>query len=1347
MIVSPISYFGTVLHLWNQSVFGGTVEQGAGFLVPQGLFYITAYLLHVPAWVAERIWLATLLTVGCWGVVRLAEALGIGTRWARVLAGIAYCVAPIVVTWVSSSGDLLAVVLLPWMLRPLVVGSREGSTRRAATRSGLAVALMGGSNAAAVVAVLPLGVIWLVTRQPGPRRRSLASWWVAAVAMACSFWLVSLLFVQHFGYNYLPYTETSIDTTATASVFESLRGASYWVNYYALGGPLIRGAWILVSKPVVIVGTVVVTALGLSGLCRRLPEKMFLVTSLAFGVVVISAGYPGPLGGPFSHSVQNLLQGSLAPLRNISKFSPDVALPITLGLASMISGARRQPVERRRAALAVRWPGPRFMITMVAAAAVFVAAAPFWLGQLYPSGGFSSIPSYWQQVGDFLNAHQGNENALVVPGSNFAYDTWGNPVDEPLQAVASTSLEWRNIIPLGSNGYNQMLDAVEQALDNGTSPAGLAQYLSREGIDYVVERNDLNLEATGAPPPAQVHQVLAETPGLTEVASFGPFLPASQVAFGRLPVYDSPTDRHLRAVNVYRVDATNSAVQTFPANDPVVISGDVGSIVPLAGAGILNDRVAVLSGDTASRGVSKAADATWAITDGNQRRATAFGIIRYNQSYLLGPDEQLPTAVPGVPDSFDVVPGVQHQTVSAPVGAESVSASSFGSLPLVVTPSQGPASAFDNDPKTAWIADPAGDSIGQWVSITFDKPITFSNITVTPYDDTFTIDKLRITTDRGSVSRQLAPGRKSYRLSVSPGATRHLKVTIVGVEAKPTPLGSVLLGAGITDISIPGVVFHPRMLLPDDEAATFSSPTSQASVVALNRPIANANLSLGLTSTDDSDMDREFKLPKSEVVSAGGSAVPLASAFLNSLVQIVDPIPVGGLQVTASSTLGGLPRFRAENLVDGSGLPWIAEVGDQAPSIDLTWRGDRPVDSIRLTLSSVTARPTELSITPAGGKPTLVPVPRDGGSIRFPAVVTDSLEIRFVRETHQAMVTPNLIEGLRLPVGLSSISVQGLTTTPAPPPNMNRTFRLACGGGPTVQIDGRTMQTSITGTLDDLIDLAPLPITLCTPPGGLRLSAGTHMFEAADPYGPFEVTSLILRPTSTAGTTDMKARSASVQQWGAEARSIKVGAGPATYVVVSQNYNSSWVATMDNHTLKSIRVDGWAQGYLVPAGKAGTVTLSVPANTLFQLLLVLGGALLIGLLVLALVPSNSEPSGPLEPRASPNFRLLLAVGTVALVVIAGLWALLLVPLLFIARRWGTTPVAVTALVAFIVAGLAVARHPAPTSLLISTSGAFGPLAQIGSVVAFAAVLSSFIADSWVTASSTAAEIEPDSTQT
>ena len=72
-------------------------------------------------------------------------------------------------------------------------------------------------------------------------------------------------------------------------MFEALRGANYWVDYFNLGGPLEPGPWVDVSTAAVVVGMAVVPGLGLAGLCRRIPERLFLISSMAFGVVVIAA--------------------------------------------------------------------------------------------------------------------------------------------------------------------------------------------------------------------------------------------------------------------------------------------------------------------------------------------------------------------------------------------------------------------------------------------------------------------------------------------------------------------------------------------------------------------------------------------------------------------------------------------------------------------------------------------------------------------------------------------------------------------------------------------------------------------------------------------------------------------------------------------------------------------------------------------------------------------------------------------------------------------------------------------------------------------------------------------------
>ena len=80
LILTPVAYFKSAIHLWSDHLFAGAATQSADLLFPMGPFFAFAQLFHIPTWCAERIWLALLFTVGCWGVVRLAEALGIGRR-------------------------------------------------------------------------------------------------------------------------------------------------------------------------------------------------------------------------------------------------------------------------------------------------------------------------------------------------------------------------------------------------------------------------------------------------------------------------------------------------------------------------------------------------------------------------------------------------------------------------------------------------------------------------------------------------------------------------------------------------------------------------------------------------------------------------------------------------------------------------------------------------------------------------------------------------------------------------------------------------------------------------------------------------------------------------------------------------------------------------------------------------------------------------------------------------------------------------------------------------------------------------------------------------------------------
>ena len=163
--IDPVGFYQRLWHLWNPLEWLGSLQdQYIGYAFPMGVFYLTAHVLHVPVWVAERIWMSLLVSVAFLGIVRLAEALGIGSRPTRLLAGATFALWPTFTILIgSTSAAVLPGVLAPWAVLPLI---RARSARRAAAGSALIVACMGGVNATATLAALVLPGMYV----PDPAR-------------------------------------------------------------------------------------------------------------------------------------------------------------------------------------------------------------------------------------------------------------------------------------------------------------------------------------------------------------------------------------------------------------------------------------------------------------------------------------------------------------------------------------------------------------------------------------------------------------------------------------------------------------------------------------------------------------------------------------------------------------------------------------------------------------------------------------------------------------------------------------------------------------------------------------------------------------------------------------------------------------------------------------------------------------------------------------------------------------------------------------------------------------------------------------------------------------------------
>ena len=244
--IDPVGFYERLWHLWNPLEYLGSLQdQYIGYAFPMGTFYLLAHLLQVPVWVTERVWMSLLIAVGFLGLVRLAEAVGIGSRATRLLAGAAFALWPTFTILIgSSSGGLLPGLLAPWAVLPLI---RAGSPRAAAARSGLVVVCMGGINAVSTLAVLVLPAMYILTRR-GRGRWALGGWWVLAVLLATAWWAVPLLYQGRYGFNFLPYIEQAATTTQTMSAATVLRGSGNWVAYLNFGQPWLTAGSVMTES-------------------------------------------------------------------------------------------------------------------------------------------------------------------------------------------------------------------------------------------------------------------------------------------------------------------------------------------------------------------------------------------------------------------------------------------------------------------------------------------------------------------------------------------------------------------------------------------------------------------------------------------------------------------------------------------------------------------------------------------------------------------------------------------------------------------------------------------------------------------------------------------------------------------------------------------------------------------------------------------------------------------------------------------------------------------------------------------------------------------------------------------
>ncbi|GAA4759080.1 alpha-(1-_3)-arabinofuranosyltransferase [Nocardioides endophyticus] len=1233
LMTHPRGFLAGAMRLWDPlAAFGQIQNQAYGYLWPMGPFFVLGELAHVPEWAIQRAWWSVLLCLAFFGIVRLAQQLDLGSPRTQVVAGFAYVLTPRITTLLGGTSiEVWPMALAPWVLIPLVRGSREGSVRRAAAVSALVVATCGGVNAIAVAAVLPLGVIWLLTRAAGPRKWRLLGWWTLFTGLATLWWSLPLLVMGRYSAPFLDYIENATVTTVPTDLARTLAGTSDWVAYFA-GIDYPAGQQLVTSF--LLLQAAAVAAFGLAGVgLRSNPHQRFLAWGVLVGIALVGFGYAGDLSGFLAGDRQAWLDGTLAPLRNLHKFDVVLRIPLILGLAHALTslpalvGGRRD----RSSVWAVR------ALATAAVLAVAVTALPWAQDRIAPREGVLEVPDYWSDVARYLHEHDDGTVSLVIPASAFGVYSWGNVHDDIMQGLAESPWAVRNVIPLAQPGNVAFLDAVTRTIESGRPSDSLATVLATNGVGRLVVRNDLDRFETGAPDPAYVERVLVGSAGISLAESFGPRVGAAAVDDVETPEGDvrvvtgTGIAAEVGSVDVYDVAGARSVT----LNDPLPLAGDPGSGFQTEPAGLGAGPFLLADDTTGDEGGA-------VLTDGNKRREVNFAAVRANRSATMpaiqpyrlnGPEHQ--HRILRDPDRWQTVETWAGDVSSADASSSQAYADALPPLEVGAHPG----AALDHDLATAWRSGRQAEPVGQWWQERFTEPVSVPQVRVTLAAGSAPVERLVIQSGEESV---LVP-------APAPGGSRTYSTRFTGAEllritaAGP---GADLVGSfSLAEVEVPGVVAQRFLDLPQPDE---------------RQPVAAILLERDPDRAACAEVGTAFPCDNS-LIAPGEDGDTLARRFQSSFADTYELSATGSLRRTADAsallasgariTSDAVVRDVAEGpvaLADGDdGTSWVSQSTDETVRIEFPDR--RRIDTLELTVDrgAPVSLPTRVELT-SGDRQRVLPVD-DDGVVRVPGWRVDELELQ-VRKVDRAYSASGS-QFVELPPGISELEVNGESLNPGT--TIARSF--PCGTGPRIGVAGEVQETTFTASTQDLIRGRSVPLRLC---GSDEVALDA------------EETTLLAVPTL------LRADAVSLRTDDAESSPLLAGVtahrdsrdAPAsvdvpartgdTVLSLPQNVNPGWRATLDGETLPVVRTDGWKQGWRLPAGDAGTVELSYRPALPFVVLLGVGGLGALVVLLVALWP-RGRARGEEQPALVAGTTGLLDVAVVlsAGSLLAGWWGL------------------------------------------------------------------------------------------
>jgi arabinofuranan 3-O-arabinosyltransferase len=1124
LYLDPTKFLSQVAFMWNPTVGLGTVNhQYIGYLFPMGPFYAVFHAVGVPTWVAQRLWLGTILFGAGLGVLYLSRILGLKGP-GPTAAALAYMLSPYFLQYAGR----ISVILLPWAGLPFMLGLTIVALRRGGWREpalfALVVAMVSGINASSVIYVGVAPILWLfyavvVLRESTWRHALATGLRISALTLGASLWWIAGLEVEAaYGVNVLKFTETVPSTSATSNPADIIRGLGYWYFY----GTDHLGPWtnaaVRYTQNIWLIGTslaVPVVSLVAAAFVRWKERAYFLV--LLFVGLVLSVGpfpysHPTRIGGWLKSFMTDTTAG-------LALRSTDRATPLILLALFMLLGS----------ALTALWLRLSFVgiATALCVAGLVIANIPSLFNGDTIANNFTqpaSLPSYELAAINHLNATHPGTRVLAIPGNDFASYDWGDTVDTPQAALLNRNFVTREQQVMGSIATADTLYAIDGPMQDGIANWNALAPMSRLiGAGDVMVEYDQRYEHYGVPQPQLLSLQLLQTPaGLSAPTSFGAPRPNVSTV-STLNEQDLSVQGNVgwpSPIVTYTVPNPRALVRGESDSGAVVMEGDATGLNNLAGLGLLNTNSALYYAGTLATKPTQlqqlaSQGAQLVVTDTNRKQAFRWDTLTANAGYTETPDEN--PANTDLSDSpIELFPGTGNtsKTYASYAGAVNVTASSYGNN-VSYTPEDQAYSAIDNNFDTAWIAGTfVPNPKGEWWQAQFTNPVTTDHIAV-------------VQPQRGDRSRWVSgvtltfDGKDPVRYALTPAShvttgqtltfpvrTFHtLRVTLDGTTDNTAPPLSAA-AVGFSEIEIPGQSVHQVLQMPTQMLSSLGA-ASTANRVSL---VMTRNRTSGYPPRSDPEttISRSFTLPTARTFALSGSASLSSLIPDDEIDRLVGRSTNGAGAVRDAYSSGRLPgnlKATASATVDGnSATAWQPGLGTKAQiGASLTYDLTKPQALNHLNLQVIAdgrhSVPTALTVasglqvrqvalppianSPVPGAVTTVP-------LTFPALTGSHFVVTFTAVRPEYAANYYSAGPLALPLGIAEIGIPSVTASPTP-----AALPGTCVNN-LLTIDGQPISVAITGSTTNALDGGEVQVVPCGPDAkGIALAAGTHVVQTA----------------------------------------------------------------------------------------------------------------------------------------------------------------------------------------------------------------------------------------------------------